>query len=191
MPRRTRLESDLLKEIVRHYLKSHDFNGISLDRLLENQEAGAVEAVRSLVRNQLVEAISGHWDNPYIKRLPPRQVANQLEILTPELGQVVCLYPTEKYMRRIVGPTLYRNRPFTRLLALAHPQIEPVFFELAFCKDIGLIRDIFLTSTVSMEVFRSLKNTIGRAECLLPMRLSFRASGSDQVREHKESRLYS
>jgi hypothetical protein len=131
MPTRSRLEARFLEDIVHFYLNSPDFNGVSLDRLLECREAGALDALKKLVQRELVEVISGKWDNPHIKRLPAYEVAKQLEILTPDSAEAICVYPSEKHMRGTIRSNLYRNRPFTRLLALSHPQIEPNFFELS------------------------------------------------------------
>jgi hypothetical protein len=131
MPPRSRLEAHLLEDIVHFYLNSPDFNGVSLDRLLERREAGALDALQKLVRRQLVELISGKWDNPHIKRLPAYEITKQLDALSTEPAESICAYPGEKHMRRTIQSNLYRNRPFTRLLALSHPQIEPMFFELS------------------------------------------------------------
>ncbi len=131
MFRRTHLESKLLEEIVNYYLKSRDFNGIPLDLLLKNQNREGIDALKRLVRNGLVEVISDAWDNPCIKRLPARETAKQIEVLEIKPAEPAFLYPTKKHMRTVIDPRLYQDRPFTRLLAQANPQIEPMFFELS------------------------------------------------------------
>ncbi|MGA2985879.1 MAG: hypothetical protein ABSG32_18890 [Terriglobia bacterium] len=131
MFRRTHLESKLLDEIVNYYLKSADFNGIPLHLLLKNQEPESIDALKRLVRNGLVEVISDAWDNPCIKRLRGREITKQIEVLEIQPAARAFLYPTKKHMKTVIHPRLYQDRPFTRLLALANPQIEPMFFDLS------------------------------------------------------------
>jgi len=131
MFRKTHLEARLLEQIVSYYLKSRDFNGIPVDLLLKKQDHEGIDGLKRLVRNGLVEVISDAWDNPCIKRLPARETAKQIEVLEIKPAERAFLYPTQKHMRTVIHPRLYQNRPFTRLIALAHPQIEPLFFNLS------------------------------------------------------------
>jgi hypothetical protein len=125
------LASDLLNQITEFYLNSGDFNGIPLNSLLKPERAAALETLKKLVLKELVEAYSGEYDNPHIKRLAPMPVPRQLQFLTGANGSgSVCLYPSTKRMTRVLPGRAYRSRPFTRLLALGHPQLEPVFFQL-------------------------------------------------------------
>lgn len=119
----------LLQKVVSHYLESPDFNGLELRLLLAGQAPVGLNLVKDLVRRGLIEVISGKWDNPYVRRMPPRKIEVQLQILNEREG-LICVYPTVKHMRRVIPRKLYRDRHFSRLLALGHPQIEPVFFEL-------------------------------------------------------------
>lgn len=131
MARRTHAETELLNDIVRFYLNSGDFNGIPLNALIENHPVDGPPALKNLVQKQIVEVISGDWDNPHVKRTPAWPLQDQLKALDSETPFQVCLYPSEKYMKRVLRPHQYRDRPFTRLLALSHPQLEPIFFELS------------------------------------------------------------
>ncbi|MGH9713458.1 MAG: hypothetical protein ACRD5M_09200 [Candidatus Acidiferrales bacterium] len=130
MPSRRDLAREFLKQTVSHYLGSSDFNGVRLDLLLKDSGEEGRTVVMDLVRRGQLEIISGAWDNPYIKRLPLPEVAKQLEVVQNTNG-LVCVYPAIKYMKRAIPRNLYRNKPFTRLLALSHPQLEPMFFELS------------------------------------------------------------
>jgi hypothetical protein len=67
--------------------------------------------------------------NPHIKRLPAPPIPRQLSYFAS--AGVVCLYPSTKYMVKTLPGNVYRQRPFTRLLALGHPQLEPIFFQLS------------------------------------------------------------
>jgi hypothetical protein len=130
MPRRTALESGLVKEIVQGYLNSGDFNGVGLAGLLQHSDPKALGAIRNLVQHNILEIVSEKWDFPFIKRTAARDISAQLEVLQPDNITAICLYPTVKCMKRALPRGYGRNRPFTRLLALGHPQLEPMFFEL-------------------------------------------------------------
>jgi hypothetical protein len=128
---RTPLASLLLKEIADSYVDSSDFNGRSLHHILRERPE-ALESLKTLVSTGLVEVYSGEYDNPHKKRLPALSVEQQLGSLTGTNAEVsVCLYPSIKYMRRILPGSRFRSRPFTRLLALGHPQLEPIFFQMS------------------------------------------------------------
>jgi hypothetical protein len=128
---RTPLASLLIKEIAASYVNSSDFNGLSLHHILRDRPE-ALETLKALVSKGLVEVYSGEYDNPHIKRLPVLSVQQQVRFLTgTDADTFVCLYPSIKYMRRILPGNRFRSRPFTRLLALGHPQLEPIFFQLS------------------------------------------------------------
>jgi hypothetical protein len=131
MPHLQNAERALLEDIMRHFLESSDFNGIPLSRLLGGRGKDAVEHVKNLVAKRLADVTSGNWDNPHIIRMPVRDPTVQLKALEEEPPELFCVYPTTKYMRRKIPRRLYENRPFTRLLALAHAQLKPMFFEPA------------------------------------------------------------
>jgi hypothetical protein len=128
MSRLSRPARAFLQEIVSHYWESHDFNGIPLDHLVHRRPGDAINIVEELVQRRLVEINSGRWDNPHIKRVPLPAVNIQLTEL--RMGNFVCLYPSTRYLKKVIPRRLYRNKPFNRLLALGYPQLEPVFFEL-------------------------------------------------------------
>ncbi len=128
MARRTRIGSELLTRIVSFYLKSGDFNGISLQALLKDGNAETLPTLEALVARGDVEALSEESVNPHIKRLPTPPIPKQLSYFATD--GIVCLYPSTKQMLRVLPGNVYRHRPFTRLLALGHPQLEPIFFHL-------------------------------------------------------------
>jgi hypothetical protein len=85
-----------------------------------------------LVERGLVEVYSSAYDNPYIKQLPALSILQQLGFLGEADGEEhVCLFPSVRTMRRRLPSNKYRTKPFSRFLALGHPQLEPVFFQLA------------------------------------------------------------
>jgi hypothetical protein len=130
MSRRIALESELVKEVVQHYLNSGDFNGVGLFALVQGRDPEALDTVRNLVQRNILEIVSEKWDFPVIKRTAGRDISAQLEVLQPGNLTAICVYPTVKCMLRALPRSYAGNRPFRRLLALGHPQLEPMFFEL-------------------------------------------------------------
>ena len=154
MPRRTALESGLVKEIVQRYLNSGDFNGVGLAGLLHHSDPKALGAIRNLVQRNILEIVSEKWDFPFIKRTAVRDISAQLEVLQPDNITAICLYPTVKCMKRALPRGYARNRPFARLLALGHPQLEPMFLKLESCIATKPIHDTFLISKTLRETSR-------------------------------------
>jgi hypothetical protein len=121
----------LLNRIIDFYLNSPDFNGIRANVILGHSGADAPGALKMLVGRGLVEVYSSEYDNPHIKRLAALSIAQQLGFLDGANGEEqVCLFPSVKTMRQRLPSNKYRTKPFSRFLALGHPQIEPVFFQL-------------------------------------------------------------
>jgi hypothetical protein len=129
MSRRTPIGSELLARIASFYLGSGDFNGISLQALVKDGNAQTLPTMKALIARGDVEALSEESVNPHIKRMPAPPITRQLSYF--ENDGIVCLYPSTKHMLRVLPGSLYRQRPFTRLLALGHPQLEPIFFQLS------------------------------------------------------------
>jgi hypothetical protein len=121
----------LLNRIIDFYLNSPDFNGIRANVILGDSGADAPGALKMLVGRGLVEVYSSEYDNPHIKRLAALSIAQQLGFLDGANGEEqVCLFPSVKTMRQRLPSNKYHTKPFSRFLALGHPQIEPVFFQL-------------------------------------------------------------
>jgi hypothetical protein len=117
------------------FIVSHDFNGISTLELTRQLAAGWDDVkpilARLIERGQIEAVFYSHQDNPHIKRLPLLSVADQLARLTKdELQEVVCLYPTREVIAESGNVGAFDNRPFTKRLFLAEPQLIPVFFDL-------------------------------------------------------------
>jgi hypothetical protein len=118
------------------FVRSHDFNGIALERLAEELGFGVVEAgdvVAGLVRRGRIElAFASHGENPHIKRIQTLPVEEQLRRLAAATGDVICVYPSPDLVRSAIDvEKAYQDRPYTKRLALAEPQLTAVFFELA------------------------------------------------------------
>ena len=69
--------------------------------------------------------------NPHIKRIPDLPTDNQVEIIEREGPAYVCAYPTSEVVNERVDASQYDDRPFSKELSLAAPQLTPVFFDIA------------------------------------------------------------
>src|SRR6185369_14407050 len=129
--RRTPSGSRILQEIVSHYLRSGDFNGISVGTFSNSGNIEPLDTLKHLIEKGDVEAYSTEdTANPHIKRFPAAPIPRQIGYLEGPEYQHVCLYPSVKHMRRVLPGKLYRDQPFTRRLALGQVQLQPVFFNL-------------------------------------------------------------
>jgi len=124
-------KNEILNRIIDFYLDSPDFNGIRANLVIGESDLGALETIKEFVGLGLVEVYSSVYDNPHIKRLPALSLPQQLGFLDAANSEEhVCLFPSVKTMRRRLASNTYRTKPFSRFLALGHPQLEPVFFQL-------------------------------------------------------------
>ena len=119
--------------------------------LLHHSDPKALGAIRNLVQRNILEIVSEKWDFPFIKRTAVRDISARLEVLQPDNITAICLYPTVKCMKRALPRGYARNRPFARLLALGHPQLEPMFLNSASCIATKPIHDTFLISKTLRE----------------------------------------
>ena len=121
----------LLGHITDFYLKSHDFNGILVNDLIQGLEPSSLVTIKSLVLGGYVEVYSTEYEvNAHIKRLPALEISSQIKFLDGMDSQTVCLYPSVKHMRRRLPGRVHRGQPFKRFLALGHAQLEPIYFRL-------------------------------------------------------------
>jgi hypothetical protein len=72
-----------------------------------------------------------HSLNPHIKRLSDLPVDQQLSKLSVDPISTICAYPSAAILKAQIDESQYATRPFTRRLALAEPQLEAVYFDLA------------------------------------------------------------
>jgi hypothetical protein len=68
--------------------------------------------------------------NPHIKRLPDLPTEQQIELLRSEDLRTCCVYPRSDEIIRHTDITRWNDRPFSKLLALAEPQLSFRAFEL-------------------------------------------------------------
>ncbi len=113
------------------FTNSTGFNGILLSALQdESRWPNMLETVGSLVSDgEISLAFASHSINPHIKRLPDLPIDEQLTRLAAEDPNAVCVYPSPKAIRAASDLSVYDSLPFTLRLALAEPQLTPVYFD--------------------------------------------------------------
>jgi hypothetical protein len=126
--------NDGLAEIVwESFARSRDFNGVSLSSLaristldLETLKQGLALLIREGKVTLAFESVSV---NPHIKRLKDLPVEIQISQMENEAPDGICAYPSSMIAAAHLG-NAFDDRPYTRRLAIAEPQLLPVFFEL-------------------------------------------------------------
>lgn len=125
----------ICNEIIEHYLKSNDFNGIPVSILLDKieKEWSEVKAViQDLIKNVRIRVIDDKTDiNPHIIRLGFEPIANQLKKVNTDKPEYMCLYPTESILKKVVNPLDYSLEPYKLRLALGEAQLSYVSFDLS------------------------------------------------------------
>ena len=126
------LSLNIEKHVVRHYIDSGDYNGLSLDRIA-NELAEDLDRVLGTVTDLAVEGrisiVSPYQTNPHIKMLDI-DIDEQLDGLENRNPQFVCLYPTRLAVESEMDVTAFDDRPFTQKLVLAEPQLIAIPFRL-------------------------------------------------------------
>ena len=130
--------SDMLEKITNFYIDSHDFNGIYIMNLGEDFEEIKQGLRKLLEEKKVVLNFGDRHPNPHILALEPELIEEQIEKLNklkfekPEYRDhgtlkiqtnsvSCCVYPSRNYIQSKVDRGMYKNRPFTLLLALGEP----------------------------------------------------------------------
>jgi len=154
------IREDIINEVTIFYLKSRDFNGISIEDLYKKSslsEDKFKEEIIALIKNRKIDLIyEGDIPNPHIKPFPAPIVEKQLEKLNQikidhhieeseanaetfgedefkisfVQGVGCCVYPAPDHLKNKVDWKKYVSRPFTMRLAMGEWQLRPYFFEL-------------------------------------------------------------
>lgn len=123
----------VLNRIRDHFAASTDFNGVLLSTLYGEMNTTWPKLRLTLGRliraGEISLAFASHSINPHIKRLPDLPVEEQLSRLTAEEPHTICAYPSPEVIRASTDLSAYDSRPFTKRLALAEPQLTPVYFD--------------------------------------------------------------
>lgn len=130
-----KLEVDtILTEITDFYIRSHDFNGILVERLGKelNLSWTDLQALLSelITKQKITLTFGGLVGNPHIKRFRDLPVGEQVKNLQSEAPNTMCAYPTSSVIQSVVDVNTYNDKSFTKRLLLGEPQLEPVYFDL-------------------------------------------------------------
>jgi len=111
----------IVDKVVKQYLDSDDFNGVSVGTLNGDDQ----KLVPALIEEGLLDLVRGDGHpNPHIKALPADAVEDQLQKIR-ELGLGDgCLYPTPAVLEKRVDRRKYRGRPFSLEIALGGAQLS-------------------------------------------------------------------
>lgn len=136
--------------VYKFFIDSKDFNGIpvrNISRILEINYEDSIDVIKELVSEDLISIQSS--SNPHIIGFQHYPISIQIKILedakvntfsTQEYGKIkfetessefpICLYPSQKSLIQKRDLSKYQNAEYTKQLALAEPQLKPIFFEI-------------------------------------------------------------
>lgn len=127
------LEQAIVSHVLKSYIDSHDFNGVSVSLLMEalNVEETQTKQIFSnlLLKNKITLCFPDSG-NPNIKRLPDHPIETQIEKLQRQDIESVCAYPSCEVLEDHFEHHDYVDRPYTRALYLGAAQLEARFFDM-------------------------------------------------------------
>ena len=124
---------EILDELTKFYLHSHDFNGTPVSTLVKaHGEMRVRECISSLLDDELISVVFGDYHpNPHVKALPAEPVEEQRKKLDSPKFLHACAYPANKHLKTVVDPTKFSDRPFTLCLSLGQAQLDHKAFDLS------------------------------------------------------------
>lgn len=119
-------KASILDQVLTQYLKSGDFNGLSVRHL---PSAADVDLVRELIAEGKLDLVRGDGHpNPHIKAFVAETADIQLEKISSD-GLTGCLYPAPALLKeKAVG--VGETAPYTRALKEGEPQLSFRAFDL-------------------------------------------------------------
>ncbi|MFC1478752.1 hypothetical protein ACFL57_04765, partial [Candidatus Margulisiibacteriota bacterium] len=124
----------ILKDIAEHYINSHDFNGIAITHLCnqEDEKPELYKIIEELIKEDKITCVfSNIVTNPHIKSFPDLSKEEQVNILHSGEANLVCAYPTSQVINSFTDITEYNNRPFTQDILCGAPQLSTKYFDIA------------------------------------------------------------
>lgn len=113
--------------------KRDDFNGIVASALLglqANPEKLRSELSALIQDGQITAVFSRLSVNMHIKRFQDLPIGEQLKLLTNEPLEAFCLYPAGPAVQARVDLSAWQDRPFSKALLLAEPQLSFRAFDM-------------------------------------------------------------
>lgn len=136
--------------VYNFFVASSDFNGIPLRNICQELDIdyqNSIDIVKELVKDDTISIQSS--TNPHIIGFKHYPIESQIHILeegkkTKEIlhsfGEItfssedtefpICLYPSKSYLQKKRDLAEFDNAVYTKQLALAEPQLKPIFFEI-------------------------------------------------------------
>lgn len=124
-------KNDLLKTIIKFFLESREFNGISASTFeISKREIRGL--IAELVKEGKVSICFGDiFPNPHVKAFNAEPIKTQIHKINTLGLQDACLYPEKEALIKIVDQTKFQDKPFTLKLALGEPQLSYYSFDLS------------------------------------------------------------
>ena len=119
------LKKNIIDRIVKHYLESHDFNGIGVEKFSSD---GEHSAIKKLIVERKVDLI--WYANFHIKNFKAKPIKTQSAVEEIESnGFSGCLYPTPEILKELNAGAKEKS-PYTQELMKGVPQLSFRFFDL-------------------------------------------------------------
>lgn len=126
------LEEETLTTVAKYYLTSRDFNGYPLRNITAVSKKRLKGVITSLIQQDKISLVFGdNHPNPYVKAFWDEPQETQIQKLNTLNLEHTCVYPSAKYLKKVVRPSKYKGKPFTLLLALGEPQLSFKVFDLS------------------------------------------------------------
>lgn len=142
------MEDKVLKIVFDFFIKSNDFNGISITTISNKSKIEYLDTIDILKKLLSKGQISVQSSiNPHIISLGDFITETQFEILEDAKNNVekslsglgdfikfsshlVCVYPSKQYLLKERNISKFSKSPYSEQLALAEAHLKPVFFEI-------------------------------------------------------------
>lgn len=126
---------DVLGEVTKFFLLSHDFNGIPTTDLASRLGVAwrkLHDPLRVLINKDLAGIIySDVHLNPHIIRTGFEEKQGQIDKLEGASSLHACVYPHPRHLKTVVDPVQYDGKPYKLCLALGEPQLAYRSFDLS------------------------------------------------------------
>jgi len=132
----TTLKQKIKNDVIEHYLKSNDFNGISFHSLTSkysNDESAIISALKELIETDDIDMeYPEYHPNPHIKAFSGIPKQDQIKRLSNiDSLRYACVYPSSSLLAVTVDHTKYVDSPYTMELLLGAGQLDFRSFDVS------------------------------------------------------------
>ena len=130
----TMTPDELIIAATEFYLNSRDFNGYP-GHHIHREHGQSYEEIRKISSDLVTDGrgtivFGDLHPNPHIRAFADEPLVKQLKKLESAPLEHACLYPSSQHLSSVVADADYKDRPFTRELALGAGQLEFRSFDL-------------------------------------------------------------